>query len=227
MRKWIVRGSGESVADDAMTPGATVAAMEIVAFSILLIAIVVVPLPYGAVLPGGKFLIEILAFSAAALALAGRPSVSLGVVTIPVAALLLVAVLGAVQIVPLTPGALRAISPASAKVYDDTNSVLRLFDRPPTVSRISIAPGETRSTILLTLAYAALFGCAAVLCSTRLRRRIVFGVLLGASALHVLVAAAVGGGTERIHGTFVNPDHFAGYLEIAAALAFGLIWTEV
>lgn len=223
-----MRGSDQSVPDAARTTGAAATAAETVAFSVLLIAIAIVPLPYGAVLPGGKFLIEILAFSAAALALAGRPSLSLaGALAVPVTVLLLVAALGAVQLVPMPASTLRAVSPASAKVYDDTNSVLRLFDRPATPARISIAPGETRSTILLTLAYAALFGCAAVVCSTRLRRRIVFGVLLASSAVHVLVAAAMGGDTERIHGTFVNPDHFAGYLEIGAAFAFGLIWKEV
>ena len=32
---------------------------------------------------------------------------------------------------------------------------------------------------------------------------------------------------DRIHGAFVNPNHFAGYLEIALAFAFGTIWAEI
>ncbi len=41
-------------------------------------------------------------------------------------------------------------------------------------------------------------------------------------------AAAVSAGVEdRLHGPFINPDHFAAYLEISLALAFGVIWREV
>lgn len=226
-RNSIVRGSEESVPDELGTPAGVAGAwLETAAFVLLLATLIVAPIPYGAVLPGGMAMIEILAFAAAAAAIAS-PRSRLRGAAIPVAALLLIALLGALQLLPLSEGLIHRISPASAKVYDDTNRVLRLFDRAPVAPRISIAPGETRDTILLTLAYAALLGTAAAVCSTRFRRRMVAGVLLGAGAVHVLIAAASSGGTERIHGAFVNADHFAGYLEIGAAFAFGWIWTEV
>jgi len=30
-----------------------------------------------------------------------------------------------------------------------------------------------------------------------------------------------------MHGTFINPNHFAGYLEIGLAFSFVLLWTEI
>src|SRR5207249_1865456 len=47
------------------------------------------------------------------------------------------------------------------------------------------------------------------------------------ATLHVLIAAIIRGGTDRLHGAFVNPNHLAGYLQIALAFAFGVIWAEV
>lgn len=222
-RTGIERESEQSVPDEV---GTASGALGWIAFALLLVTIAVAPLPYGAVLPAGMFLIEALAFCAAAFAIAGRSPLP-AAVAIPIVALLLIAILGLLQLAPISAGTLRAISPWSARIYNDTNEVLQLFRRPEATPRISIAPDETRSTILLTLAYAALFASAAMVCTSRLRRRIAVGVLLGASALHVLVAAATSGGTERIHGAFINPDHFAGYLQIGAAFAFGLIWSEV
>jgi O-antigen ligase len=50
-----------------------------------------------------------------------------------------------------------------------------------------------------------------------------------AAILHAVVAAATFGprATGRVSGPFVNPNHFAGWLGIALALSFGVLWREV
>jgi O-antigen ligase len=42
----------------------------------------------------------------------------------------------------------------------------------------------------------------------------------------VLVSTATSP-SVRLHGTFINPNHFAGYLQIALAFSFGLLWREL
>ncbi len=68
----------------------------------------------------------------------------------------------------LLPGASR-VSPSSARVYRDSNEILTLFGRATVTPRVSIAPEETASTVLLTLAYAAAFAAAETV-TTSVRR---------------------------------------------------------
>lgn len=89
--------------------------------------------------------------------------------------------------------------------------------------RVSIAPAETARTALLGAAYLAAFFAAARVLTGRPRRRLFLAALfLGA---FVQIALAVLGGAEasRLSGSFVNPNHLAGYLEIALAFAFALL----
>lgn len=188
----------------------------------LLLGVAVAPFPWGAILPGGNFTIEAFAFVVSALTFATAPGDRLKPLPTPVLALLGIAILGLVQLMPTND----SLSPMSARIYAEANSVLHLFGRPAIAPRISLAPDETKATILLTLAYAALFLSAAILANTRTRRRWLLGALFVTMTAHVLVSASMTG-TERMHGAFVNPNHFAGYLEIGLAFAFGLIWTEV
>lgn len=179
-------------------------------------------------MPGGNLTIELLAFVSATFAFAGRAQEQrLRAGRIPVFALIAIAALGAVQLIPMSPEMLRRVSPTSAHVYDEANNVLNLFVHRSIPSRISIAPTETRSTILLTLAYAAAFTSAALVVSTRVRRRILVAVFLGSATIQIALALATEGFTDRLHGAFVNSNHFAGYLEMAIAFGFGLIWAEV
>ena len=190
------------------------------AFVLLLVCVAVAPFPWGAILPGGNFMIEAFGFTIAALAW-GAGSGRRGAEIVPAVFLVGIAALGVVQLIPNA-----TLSPASAQVYADANRVLQMFGRPVITPRISLAPTETKATILLTLAYAALFTSAAMLVNTRVRRRWLLGALFFTTTAHVLVAASMTA-TERMHGAFINPNHFAGYLEIALAFAFGVIWTEV
>jgi O-antigen ligase len=68
-----------------------------------------------------------------------------------------------------------------------------------------------------------------VLLDSRRRRRTFLVVFLGSAVAQTLVATATFGArtTGRIAGEFVNPNHFAGYLEIAFACALAVLWREV
>jgi O-antigen ligase len=222
----VVRGS-ESLPN---VPGRSTASriVESVAFILLLLCVAVATLPTGAVFPGGQFLIELFAFLAAALAFAVRPTdVRMGAASIPLLSLVLIAAIGSFQLLPMSVSTLRVASPLSVRIYDESNDVLRLFGQTTVRPRITIAAADTAGSIVLILAYVALFSAAIILARTRLRRRILVAVLLFAATLHVAIAAIVGNRADRLHGAFVNPNHLAGYLQIALAFAFGVIWTEV
>ncbi len=186
------------------------------------------PFPYGAVLPAGELKIEIAAFGCLALAFLSRPRRGwLGRAALPAAAAAAIAAVGLFQLLPLPPGALARVSPISSKIYHETAGILRTAGTPAPSPRISIAPTDTSRTILLTLAYIALFLGAAILLRSRARRRIFAAVVVASAAIQMGAAAVSAGVEERLHGPFINPDHFAAYLEISLALAFGALWREI
>jgi len=200
------------------------------AFAVVLAAVAAAPYPYGAVLPGAILRIEILAFLAAAAALASRRGdIRLRGAAVPITLACAIAALGVLQIVPLGETVTRSVSPMSAKIYHETSTLFRVFGRKNApAAKISIAPTDTRRAVLLGLADLALFVAAALTLRRRTRRRIFAAVVLAGAVAAIVVAATQNDvAAERLHGPFVNPDHFAGYLEIALALAFGAIWTEV
>jgi O-antigen ligase len=204
------------------------------AFALLVLFVVIVPIAYGDVLPGGTLLIEAFGFGMALLAFATRRAGRrLGMAVLPLLAMLAIAALGIAQLLPLPIDTLRRIAPLSARVYVSTNGVLRRFNHPAVPARISVAPAETASTTLLTLAYAAIFAAASILSDTRRRRRILLAAVFATSSIHVFYAALAppdareGEMVTRLHGAFVNPNHLAGYLEIGLACAFGMIWQEI
>lgn len=199
------------------------------AFVLLLALLVVAPLPYGGILPFGQLLIEVFAFVIAALTLLARARPPrLGPAWPAVAAVGFIALIGIVQLVPLPAGLLETISPMSSQIYHDSAALLRMLGSEGTpLARISIAPFETRSAVLLTLANLALFVSAATLVDDQRRRLLFAGTIFAISAAQIFYAAIAQEGVARVHGFFVNPNHFAGYLHIALALAFGLLWTEV
>ncbi|MGK2855999.1 MAG: O-antigen ligase family protein, partial [Thermoanaerobaculia bacterium] len=204
--------------------------LEALAFFLLLVFVVVAPLQWGAVLPAGKLKIELFAFAIAALVLASRaPLGTLRVAMVPAGALALLALAGALQLVPLGAEAVESVAPFSAGVHADTNAILATHGRAPVPMAISIAPYETRSAALLIAAYASLFASSVVLLGSRNRRRTFVAVVILSAAVFAIVATASFGSRAagRVSGPFVNPNHFAGWLEIALALAFGFLWREV
>jgi O-antigen ligase len=182
------------------------------------------PFPLGGVLPAGAFRLELMAFLAAAAAAIGRnPRKALPRPAVAAATCLLgLVLLGLLQLLPLPAGVVRAVSPASAEVYSGAADVLAasgVVDAPP--ARISIAPVETRSVALLVAATAASFFAAAALLVTRNRRRGFAAVLLASMAVQAAWAVTSEQESGRVSGPYYNPDHFAGYLGIGLAVAFG------
>jgi O-antigen ligase/polysaccharide polymerase Wzy-like membrane protein len=224
----VVRADGESVTEATDRRSATARYANSLAFFLLLLCLLMAPFPHGAVLPAGKLKIELLAFVTAALAFASRTADGrLGPAATTAATICGIGMLGVLQLLPLEPEFLRRLSPQSASIYAETNSLLRMSGQPPVAARISIAPTDTESTTLLTFAYAALFASAARLATTRRRRRVVAAALLAAAAGQVVISAAISGSEERMHGAFVNANHFAGYLQISLAFAFGILTAEI
>jgi putative inorganic carbon (hco3(-)) transporter len=194
--------------------------LEVCALAMLLAYVAIAPVPYGGITRGGMLALELFAFTTLALTFFGHPRLArLTGVKTSIAALIGIAILGIVQLLPMNVG-------RSATIYRDAATTLKAFGRPAPTPRISIAPTETWDTILLTLAYVALFVSAVLLLRSRTRRRLFAAVLLASALLQIVIAAAFREG-DRIHGSFVNPNHFAGYLNIALAIAFGVLWREV
>lgn len=174
------------------------------------------------VLAGAAFLIAV-----AALIAPGRRT-RIASARLPVAAMIALAILGAVQLVPLPAGALERLSPVSAVIYHETDEILRLFGRSRRWSpRISIAPDQTLDAIRLILAEVALFAATLRLAQSRARRRLLGVAVVTAALAQIAMFAPSQIGVERLRGAFPNANSFAGYLEIALAVAFGALWTEV
>ena len=136
------------------------------------------------------------------------------------------------QLVPLPPFLLRAVSPGSFAFY--ANQLLV----PPLVAwrPISVSPPDT----LRGLAFLAAFSLLAIavfheLGEGRWRRRLLRAVVFTGLALTVIaLLQAVSSEPRRLYGVwqprwdwavfgpYVNRNHFAGYLVMAAALSVGL-----
>lgn len=140
------------------------------------------------------------------------------------------------QTVPLSPEWLATLAPASASYYASAFPALA----PGHAWPISVLPEQTHQKLLLSLGYFSLY--VLVLGLTRERARLkLLGQVLVVSAL----AQAVYGGTMMLTGleygffekktaylglatgTFVNRNHLAGYLELGAAMAIGLILADL
>lgn len=209
---------------------AKVGALRATPLALLAITPVAALLPWGGVLPGGTLRIQLLGFlcAIAALAALGLPRSRAWVV--PTASAAALALVGGLQILPLGDALIRTLSPTSAEIYHETNAILASYGREAVAARISIAPAETIAVALLTAAFAAMFFAAFATFSTgRQPRRIFAWVVVFAAVAHVAGAAIFAAATtgERLHGLFINPNHLAGWLEIALMVALGLLWVEV
>jgi O-antigen ligase len=140
--------------------------------------------------------------------------------------------LQALHLVPMPAGLLSILSPAASSLHAlaaDAGGAARW-------ETLSIDPQATRVAVLKTLAYSALFFLVLALCNRRSRVLLLAQVLVYAAvALSVYgVLLHLGGviqdwfGTRIRHvdmasATYVNRNHFAGYLEMSLALGIGLL----
>lgn len=192
------------------------------------------PLPFGGVTPWAAASLAVLCFCAFALAAVSvdrlaelRPAVA------PAAALAAVALLGAVQSLSLPEGVVRLLSPEHARLEREAAAVAGAAISPG----LSLAPSATREAALFWAAAAACFLAAAAAGRQRKLRRLLVGAALAAGLFQVffgtrnwfarsrtLWGVELLSSTERLRGTFVNPNHLALYLGLALPMAFAWAW---
>lgn len=202
---------------------------ESIAFAVLLVLVALAPAPAGSVQPVPTALLCLGASLVAFLSFVSTRSLRLPMEALPLlAGLLGLAALGLLQLVPLPEGVLSAVAPGGATAYRETRELLQLFSRAgAAVPRISLAPWETAWVAVQALSYAALAASTALLLHGRSRRRVFWAVLLAVFVGYALTGATKTNLMGRVAGPFVNPNHFAGYLLLGAALAFGTLRVAV
>lgn len=197
------------------------------AFGLLLAYVLAAPFPWGSVQPGltgtgkivvGAFLVALLAF------LSPDTRLRLDGLRLPLAAFAGLGLLGLLQLAPLPPGLLGAISPASAEAWRGAGEIFGAFGRLAPAARVSLSPWETAGVALSVLSLAALFLAATVLLERRASRHLFALAIVASGLIQVALAVATDDRTTRLHGSFVNPNNYAGYLELSLAFAFGLLW---
>lgn len=192
------------------------------------------PLPFGGVTPWAAASLAVLCLSALALAAASvdrladlRPAVA------PAAALAAVALLGAVQSLPLPEGVVRLLSPEHARLHREAAEIAGAA----IPAGLSLAPSATREAALSWAAAAACLLAAAAAGRQRKLRRLLVGAALASGLFQVFFGARnwfarsrtlwgveLLSSTERLRGTFVNPNHLALYLGLALPVAFAWGW---
>jgi tetratricopeptide (TPR) repeat protein len=173
-----------------------------------------------------------LAFGGAALALGDAISHATGLPwSLGGWALLVFTAVTALQLVPLPPGVLHAVSPAS---WDLLQFTLLRSDALSAWHPISLDPPATRIALAKQLGYLAIYLTTACVARAGGRRRMmtVIGVLGAAMALSVFLHSLFGldslFGIEALHrdnlpSPFVNRNNHAALLELAACIQLGLL----
>lgn len=209
------------------------------------------PWPFGSVVPWAEaLLVTGVCAALAAAALSLRDLSAFRAAAVPAAALLAVALLGGLQSLPWPPALVGAVSPTHARLAAEAAAALEPGPGPSAAPEgeaapaaeltapapFSVAPSSSRHGAVSFAAAAAALVVAAGVGRWRPGRRVLAGALLGTALAQVLFGAPrwigrstvlwgtdVGSGA-RLRGSFVNPNHFAGFLEIALAVAFAWTW---
>lgn len=130
----------------------------------------------------------------------------------------------ALQTVPLPLSWVAAISPNAARLHGFTDAFA--------VSEwatLSVDPHATRGGWLKSLAYGCVLCMGLLLIRSRDRLRQFAYVSIFSGVLQALIGAALAFSdqTGQAHGTFVNRNHFAGYLEMCLAIGIGLLISQL
>jgi hypothetical protein len=133
----------------------------------------------------------------------------------------------ALQLVPLPPGVIRALSPAAADLFARHLGPLGAW---PAARPLSLDPGTTAFELAQACTWTAVAAAAALAAADRARRDALLRIV--AASGPVVVAAVYG---ARLAGRgalldprfpFVNPNHLAGFLQLAAWPALGFALRE-
>jgi O-antigen ligase len=196
----------------------------------LCLLIVLAPLPFGAVGPSGRLALETGAFLLTLIwtweAVRERVALPPRAVLAGVFGLL---ALAAVQIVPLGAGVIAAIAPWIATLRAAVDDPRHLS---PT---LSIAPDATASALRTGAALAGILLVATTVAAKRGSSRLAGAMLVSAAFQGLYGLIVLASGSARIWnvpkvayldsatGTFVNRNHFAGFLAATLPVGFGLI----
>jgi len=211
---------------------------ERVLFILFALLLLWLPVPLGSNRPWAWMVMEVVAF---ALAGAWLVAWSAGRLQIPEAlrrswpawiAIAAWVALQAVHVIPLPAGLVGLLSPGSARLH----ALAADAGVDPGWITLSIDPHASRVSLVKTLAYVAIFFLTLALASRRSRVAQLAEILVYAALLQSIYAVLMHlAGTKSDYfgvmirhgdsasGTFVNRNHFAGYLEMSLAIGFGLL----
>ncbi len=205
--------------------------------AILALLLVVSPLPFGGVVPWAAAGLETAGFVLLALSWLCLPSERQSrLLKGPVLALAGLSLWALLQSMPLPTAWVEWLSPEQMRLRTAVAAALPL-DAVSAAPALSIAPEVSRGMALRFAAFAALWAACLTIGQRRGARRLLglgLATAVGAQLVIGLKSWFVGSREiwgrlvqtdgSRLHGTFVNPNHFALYLEIALALALALVW---
>lgn len=187
--------------------------------------IVVAPLPFGAVGPAGRLTLEVMALALTALwgLIALTREVALPPRSAQLALLGLLAI-ATMQLMPMGTAVVEAFSPRAAAIRAGLD--------PTPAATLSLAPQATASALRTGAALVGLVFVTTTVVAARGASRLAVAALVSAAFQGLYGLLVLASGHDRIWntpkiayldsatGTFVNRNHFAGFL--AAALPFGL-----
>ena len=204
--------------------------------------VLLLPLPFGGVLPWTHTVVQVTAFLLLAVAAIVAPRLAdIRPAVLPAGCIAGIALLGAIQGATVPPAIVRNLAPGHARLQAGAAEVVRIggLERVPE-STLSLNGAASRAAALTWLAVAACMLGAAVASAERNRRRVVaaalvasglFQVLLGATNLRLSPTAIWGvqvpNDPLRLRGSFINSDHLALYLELVLPVAFAWGWWAV
>jgi putative inorganic carbon (HCO3(-)) transporter len=189
--------------------------------------IVLAPLPFGSVPPAGRLMLELLALALTAIWIfaATRGTVALPPRSARVALIGLL-VIAALQAIPLGATAVSALSPRVAALHGGLDPV-----PDPT---LSMAPDATASALRTGAALVGILFVATSVVAARGARRLAIAALAVAAFQGLYGLLVLASGHDRIWsvpkiayldsatGTFVNHNHFAGFLAATLPLGVGV-----
>ena len=210
--------------------------------AIFFVWLIALPLPFGSIIEGARIALIVVPLAVCLIAVlvrlylfrdrssALRPTRAWLIWATGAVLLLAVA---ALQLVPLPPSMLHALSPESSAIWNSAERIGSLAGvRVSSFHPISIDPPATLFELFRVAALFATLTAAALLVRTPARRVALAAVVCAAAFFEAMYAVREGalqryqiwGWTNklilnRISGTFVNPNHFAHYLAIALPMA--------
>ncbi len=193
------------------------------------------PMPFGSVVPWSEALliVAVLVLAAGGLATGGATT-AWRALRVPLVGFALVALIAGLQSIAWPRALAARLSPEHARLAGE---VVPLVGASAARVPLSLAPWATLAAALALLGLAGALIAGATLGKERLGRRVILAAVLAAGLFESFVGAQLWfarsrtiWGVEvptqpwRLHGTFVNPDHLASYLEIGLAIAFAWSW---